>query len=80
LPFFNGLALYNKKQKNMDTLIMEDNLLFEKTVRLTKICEYGFSWGKFTAAKTPLPPEGTRFDIHLSWPMNGSMDLHTKRR
>ena len=49
----------------MNMLIMENNLLFEETVHLTEVREYGFSWEEFTHAKTLLPPEGIRFDIHF---------------
>ena len=49
----------------MNKLILEDNLLFEETVHLTEVREYGFSWKEFAQAKAPLPPEGIRFDIHF---------------
>ena len=55
----------------MNTLIVEDNLLFEEIVRLTEVREYGFSWEEFMARRTPLPPEGARFDIHFEGEVTG---------
>lgn len=55
----------------MNSLIKQDNLLFEETVRLTEVREYGFSWREFGQAKRPLPPSGIRFDIHFEGEVKG---------
>ena len=38
-------------------------LLYEYTVKLTGMVEYGVSFGSLMAGTTPPPPEGARFDV-----------------
>jgi hypothetical protein len=46
-------------------LMIDEQLLFEEDVRLTKVIEYGFSWTDFAQGKT-VPPQGARFDIYFT--------------
>ena len=46
----------------MDTMDVGE-LLYEYTVKLTGMIEYGFSFEALMAGTAPPPPEGARFDI-----------------
>jgi hypothetical protein len=50
------------KGESMDTMDVGD-LLYEYTVKLTGLTEYGASFGPLQAGTMPPPPEGARFDI-----------------
>lgn len=47
------------------------DLLFEERVRLTDVVEYGFSMNDLLEGKTPIPPEGARFDIYFEGMLQG---------
>lgn len=46
-------------------------LLFEERVRLTEVVEYGFPMNDLLEGKTPIPPEGARFDIYFEGSLQG---------
>lgn len=45
--------------------------LFDETVQLTGIIEYGISWVRLTEGKAALPPEGAHFDISFEGTLAG---------
>ncbi|MBU3822068.1 DUF3237 domain-containing protein [Flavobacteriaceae bacterium XHP0103] len=53
-----------------DTIMTEKKLLFEETINLTGLTEYGFPMCDLIAGK-PIPPEGARFDINFEGDVEG---------
>jgi hypothetical protein len=45
--------------------------LFDESVQLTGITEYGVSWEKFVSGEATLPLEGARFDIAFAGTLEG---------
>lgn len=45
--------------------------LFDETVQLTGIAEYGISWQDLTGGKVAPPPQGARFDIAFEGALEG---------
>jgi hypothetical protein len=52
-------------------LLIEKELLFKENVRLTAVKEYGYSWSELAEGKSPIPPEGARFDISFEGDLIG---------
>ena len=52
-------------------VLIEEQLLFEEEIRLTKVQEYGFSWQKLVDKNTSIPPHGARFDIYFEGELKG---------
>jgi Protein of unknown function (DUF3237). len=46
-------------------------LLYEYTLKLTRMTEYGVSFEALMAGTTPPPPEGARFDVWFEGPASG---------
>ena len=46
-------------------------LLYEYTLKITGMAEYGVSFGALMAGKIPPPPEGARFDVAFAGEMTG---------
>src|SRR5215470_849474 len=51
-----------RKEESMDTMDVGE-LLYEYTVKLTGLTEYGVSFGDLMAGTTPPPLAGARFDV-----------------
>jgi len=49
----------------------EIQLLFEESIRLTGITDYGLDWSDLVTGKTMPGPEGARFDISFEGRVNG---------
>ena len=54
----------------MSTLEVGD-LLYEYSLKFTKVTEYGFSMGDLLAGKAPPPPGGARFDVAFEGSASG---------
>ena len=54
----------------MSTLEVGD-LLYEYSLKFTKVTEYGFSMGDLLAGKAPPPPGGARFDVAIEGSASG---------
>lgn len=46
-------------------------LLFNESLQLTGIIEYGIQWDQLITGQTALPPQGTRFDITFEGSFEG---------
>lgn len=46
--------------------------LYEYTLKITGMVEYGVNFGELVAQKIPIPPEGARFDIAFAGEATGS--------
>ncbi|MEO5649490.1 MAG: hypothetical protein ABIR03_06140 [Ginsengibacter sp.] len=46
--------------------------LYEYTLKITGLVEYGVSLGELAAQKIPVPPEGARFDVAFAGEASGS--------
>ena len=55
----------------MKLAIPVSEYLFDESVQLTGITEYGVSWEKFVSGETSLPREGARFDIAFAGTLEG---------
>lgn len=55
--------LINEVDEKKQVTIPVSEHLFDETVHLTGLTEYGVSWEKLTTGQAILPPEGARFDI-----------------
>lgn len=57
-------------EKNQVTIPVSEHL-FDETVHLTGLTEYGVSWEKLTTGQAVLPPAGARFDIAFEGTFDG---------
>jgi hypothetical protein len=55
----------------MKLAIPVSEFLFDESVQLTGITEYGVSWEKFVSGEATLPLEGARFDIAFVGTLEG---------
>ena len=55
----------------MNTIEMGEPL-YEYTLKITGIVEYGVNFGELAAQKIPIPPEGARFDVAFAGEATGS--------
>jgi hypothetical protein len=55
----------------MNTIEMGEPL-YEYTLKITGLVEYGVNFGELVAQKIPIPPEGARFDIAFAGEATGS--------
>ena len=55
----------------MNTIQMGEPL-YECTLKITGLIEYGANFGELIAQKIPIPPEGARFDIAFAGEATGS--------
>jgi len=55
----------------MQLTIPVSEFLFDESVQLTGITEYGVSWEKFVSGEATLPLEGARFDIVFAGTLEG---------
>lgn len=46
--------------------------LYEYTLKITGLVEYGVNFGELVAQKIPIPPEGARFDIAFAGEATGT--------
>ncbi len=46
-------------------------LLYEYTLNITGLTEYGISLGELFSGKVAMPPEGARFDVYFAGPVTG---------
>lgn len=46
-------------------------LLYEYTLNITGLTEYGISLGQLMSGNLAMPPEGARFDVYFEGPING---------
>lgn len=51
-------------------------LLYEYSVNITGLGEFGFSFGALMAGEAPPPPEGARFDVSFDGPSTGKLTGH----
>jgi hypothetical protein len=58
-------------QKNMNTIQMGEPL-YEFTLKITGLAEYGISFEKVISRQLPIPPEGARFDVSTAGTVTGS--------
>jgi hypothetical protein len=58
-------------QKNMSTIQM-GKPLYECTLKITGLAEYGISFEKVISGQLPIPPEGARFDVAFAGEATGS--------
>ena len=49
-------------------------LLYEYTLKLTQVVEYGASADALISGQTPPPAEGARFDVYFEGPISGKLN------
>ena len=55
-----------------DQTQLPGELLYEYTLKITQVVEYGVSMEALMSGQAPPPPEGARFDVYIEGPATGT--------